>query len=90
VRLAESTFTAVATTSRHVLNQSAGLLPYILPSLAVGIPLACRSYGQVRPETFRRVCMSFDAWVVALASRHYCDSYTSSRQRRVLCLAAVA
>jgi hypothetical protein len=44
--------------------ESAGLLPYILPSLVVGIPLGVRVIGQVRPETFRRVCMSFDAWVV--------------------------
>src|SRR5437762_3539873 len=44
--------------------ESAGLLPYILPSLVVGIPLGVRVIRHVRPETFRRVCMSFDAWVV--------------------------
>jgi len=44
--------------------ESAGLLPYILPSLIVGIPLGVRVIRHVRPETFRRVCMSFDAWVV--------------------------
>ena len=65
VRLAESTFTAVAYYFAGMFSiESAGLLPYILPSLAVGIPLGVQIIRQVRPETFRRVCMSFDAWVV--------------------------
>src|SRR5205807_1001037 len=65
VRLAESTFTAVAYYFAGMFSiESAGLLPYILPSLVVGIPLGVRVIRHVRPETFRRVCMSFDAWVV--------------------------
>src|SRR2546428_10000796 len=65
VRLAESTFTAVAYCFAGMFSiESAGLLPYILPSLVVGIPLGVRFIRHVRPETFRRVCMSFDAWVV--------------------------
>ena len=46
------------------VTESVGLFPYILPSLVVGIPLGVRIVRHVRPETFRRVCMSFDAWVV--------------------------
>jgi len=65
VRLAESTFTAVAYYFAGMFSiESAGLLPFILPSLIVGIPLGVRIIRQVRPETFRRVCMSFDAWIV--------------------------
>src|SRR6266513_4532588 len=65
VRLAESTFTAVAYYFAGMFSiESAGLLPYILPSLVVGIPLGVRVIRHVRPETFKRVCMSFDAWVV--------------------------
>src|SRR5438552_5363868 len=65
VRLAESTFTAVAYYLAGMFSsESAGLLPYILPSLVVGIPLGVRIIRPVRPEPFRRVCMSFDAWVV--------------------------
>jgi uncharacterized membrane protein YfcA len=65
VRLAESTFTAAAYGLTGMFStESAGLLPYILPSLVVGIPLGVRVVHHVRPETFRRVCMSFDAWVV--------------------------
>lgn len=65
VRLAESTFTTVAYGVAGMFSaESAGLVPFILPSLAVGIPLGVRVIHHVRPETFRRVCMSFDAWVV--------------------------
>jgi uncharacterized membrane protein YfcA len=65
VRLAEATFTAVAYYGIGMFSgTSAGLLPYILPSLILGIPLGVTIIRHVRPETFRRVCMSFDAWVV--------------------------
>jgi len=65
VRLAESTFTATAYYFAGMFaTESVGLFPYILPSLVVGIPLGVRIIRHVRPETFRRVCMSFDAWVV--------------------------
>src|SRR2546427_253105 len=65
VRLAESTSTATAYYFAGMFSiESAGLFPYILPSLVVGIPLGVRVIRHVRPETFRRVCMSFDAWVV--------------------------
>ena len=68
VRLSESTFTAVAYYLAGMFStESAGLLPYILPSLVVGIPLGTWVIRQVRPETFRRICMSFDAWVVAFS-----------------------
>ena len=65
VRLAESTMTAVAYYFASMFSaESAGLLRYILPSLAIGIPLGTWIIRRVRPETFRRMCMSFDAWVV--------------------------
>ena len=65
IRLTESTFTAVAYYFAGMFtSKSVALLPYILPSVAVGIPLGARIIRRVRPETFRRVCMSFDAWVV--------------------------
>src|SRR5881396_2077635 len=59
------TFTAAAYGMAGMFSsESAGLVPYILPSLIVGIPLGVRLIHHVRPETFRRICMSFDAWVV--------------------------
>jgi len=44
--------------------ESFGLIPYILPSILVGVPIGAYLIQRIRPETFRRVCMSFDAWVV--------------------------
>jgi hypothetical protein len=44
--------------------ESLGLIPYILPSIAVGVPIGAYLIQRIRPETFRRVCMSFDAWIV--------------------------
>ena len=41
-----------------------GLIPYILPSIAIGVPIGAVLIQKIRPETFRRVCMSFDAWIV--------------------------
>ena len=66
VRLAESSFTAVAYAYAGLYSvESMGLIPYILPSIAVGVPIGAQLIQRIRPETFRRVCMSFDAWVVA-------------------------
>ena len=40
-------------------------MPYILPSIAIGVPIGAQIIRRIRPETFRRICMSFDAWIVA-------------------------
>ena len=37
----------------------------IVPSVLIGVPLGSLLIRHVRAETFRRVCMSFDAWIVA-------------------------
>jgi uncharacterized membrane protein YfcA len=65
IRLAESSFTAVAYAYAGLYSvESMGLIPYIVPSIAVGVPIGAQIIQLVRPETFRRVCMSFDAWIV--------------------------
>jgi uncharacterized membrane protein YfcA len=65
IRLAESSFTAVAYYYAGLYSlQSAALIPYILPSIVVGVPIGAALIRRIRPETFRRVCMSFDAWIV--------------------------
>ena len=46
-------------------RESFALIPLIIPSLAIGVPLGAKLIRHIRPETFRRICMSFDAWVVA-------------------------
>jgi uncharacterized membrane protein YfcA len=66
VRLAESSLTAVAYLSTGLITrQSIGLIPFILPSVAIGVPIGAWVIRRVRTETFRRLCMSFDAWIVA-------------------------
>jgi uncharacterized protein len=65
IRLAESTFTAIAYYYAGLYSaESFGLIPYILPSIFIGVPIGAVLIHRIRPETFRRVCMSFDAWVV--------------------------
>ena len=33
-------------------------------SIAIGVPIGAQIIQRVQPETFRRLCMSFDAWIV--------------------------
>src|SRR5262249_12356900 len=40
------------------------LIPQILPSVLIGVPIGARLIRQMPAETFRRMCMSFDAWIV--------------------------
>ena len=66
IRLAESSLTAVSyTTAGFFSSASLALALTIVPSVAVGVPIGAWLIRRVRAETFRRVCMSFDAWVVA-------------------------
>ena len=66
VRLAESSMTAVAYIYAGLFTApSFALVPWIVPSVALGVPLGAQIIQRLRPETFRRICMSFDAWVVA-------------------------
>lgn len=65
VRLAESTMTAVAYAYVGLFTMtSMALIPWIVPSILVGVPIGAFTIQRVRVETFRRICMSFDAYVV--------------------------
>ena len=65
IRLAESSMTAVAYAYAGLYSLSSmSLIPVILPSLAIGVPIGAQLIRHIRPETFRRICMSFDAWIV--------------------------
>jgi uncharacterized protein len=66
VRLAESSMTAVAYSYAGLYSAASfALIPWSVPSIAAGVPLGAMVGRTMRPETFRRICMSFDAWVVA-------------------------
>ena len=65
VRLAESSMTAVAYGFAGLYSAtSLELIPWIVPSIAIGVPLGAFIIRHAPVETFRRVCLSFDAWVV--------------------------
>jgi uncharacterized membrane protein YfcA len=66
IRLAASVFTA-ALYARSALftAESWSLLLAILPSVLIGVPIGAWLIRHTREETFRRVCMSFDAVIVA-------------------------
>ena len=48
-----------------VTRESAGILPWIVPGVLIGFPLGHALIRRVGAETFRRVCMSFDAYLVS-------------------------
>jgi uncharacterized membrane protein YfcA len=65
VRVAESTVTAFVYYKLGLFISEAGSLLYVfVPSVVLGIPLGSYVIRQLDAETFRRICMSFDAWVV--------------------------
>lgn len=69
VRLAESSFTAVAYYFAGIYSmQSLKLIPYIFPSIIIGVPVGTWLITRMPPETFRRICMSFDAWIVGFGT----------------------
>ena len=66
-RLAESTMTAAAYAyAGFYTRESLMLIPAIVPSVLIGVPIGAWLIRQVDAETFRRVCMSFDAWIVGI------------------------
>ena len=65
IRLAESSFTAVAYVFIGFYNTEAmELIPLIAPSVLLGIPLGTFLIRLMDPETFRRICMAFDGVIV--------------------------
>ncbi len=92
VRIVESTVTAIAYYLLGLYSvSSADLLPFIAPSVVIGIPAGAFLIRHVEPEVFRRVCMSFDAWVVGFGlSRTLMDLEMVASPTGYLVLAAAA
>jgi len=66
VRSIESLCALAAYTTLGLLTrESSGLLPWIAPGVLVGFPVGHWLVSRVSAETFRRVCMSFDAYLVS-------------------------
>jgi uncharacterized protein len=68
IRLIEASVTAIAYWYAGLFTrESLQLVPIAVPSLAVGVPLGSWLIGRLDADTFRRLCMSFDAWIVGFA-----------------------
>ncbi len=66
IRFAETAYTAVAYLALSLYNPISTQLTWIMLSpMVVGIPLGAFAIKRIGVQTFRRVCMSFDAWIVA-------------------------
>src|SRR6267154_843367 len=65
VRVAESSVTAIVYYQLGLfIAESQSILLVFIPSVVVGVPLGAYLIRRLDAETFRRICMSFDAWVV--------------------------
>ena len=65
VRIAETTFTAIVYAFLGLYSaQSVRLIAPVAPALLIGLPLGTFLLRYMKAETFRRICMSFDAWIV--------------------------
>jgi len=91
VRLAESSFTALSYWWFGLFTaQSIQLVPWIVPSVAIGVPIGAQLIRRMKAETFRRICMSFDAWIVGFGlSKLIHDLGLVGGARAYLLLAAV-
>lgn len=65
IRVAESVLTGIAYSFLGLYSAgSIEIIPYIVPSVLLGIPLGTYIIRWMDPETFRRICMAFDGLVV--------------------------
>ncbi len=65
IRVAESCLTALAYYQLGLFTAEALRLgEWIVPSVLIGIPLGAFAIRRLDADTFRRICMSFDVWVV--------------------------
>ncbi len=65
VRVVETTLTAIAYGFLGLFSTATlRLAAPIAPAVLLGIPLGAFMIRYMKGETFRRICMSFDAWIV--------------------------
>jgi uncharacterized membrane protein YfcA len=65
IRTAESSLTAIAYYWLGLFTvESMQIATTIVPGVLIGIPLGAFVIRHMNADTFRRICMSFDAWIV--------------------------
>jgi uncharacterized membrane protein YfcA len=66
VRTAESVLTLIAYAWMGLFTQdSAGMIGWIIPGILIGMPFGHWLVRRVDAVTFRRVCLTFDVWLVS-------------------------
>jgi uncharacterized membrane protein YfcA len=65
LRVAEALLALTTYSLLGLLNaESLRLSAWVLPSVLLGVPIGAFLIKRVEAETFRRICMSYDAWIV--------------------------
>lgn len=65
VRVVETTLTAIVYAMLGLYSSSSlALVVPVAPAVLLGLPLGTYLMKRIPSETFRRVCMSFDAWII--------------------------
>lgn len=75
-RITESVATALAFSFLSIYTPaSVGLSLQILPCILIGLPIGRLAVSMVEPETFRRICMAADAWLISFGLSRLLSSY---------------
>lgn len=91
VRSIESGCALIAYASLGLLTrESASLLPWIAPGVLIGIPLGHALVRRVSVETFRRVCMSFDAYLISFGLARTLSEFGVAPELAYLLMVATA
>lgn len=65
LRVAEALLALATYSLLGLLNaESLRLSAWVLPSVLLGVPIGAYLINRVEAETFRRICMSYDVWIV--------------------------
>jgi hypothetical protein len=64
-RSIESSTTLIAYAALGMItSESTALVPYLAPGVLIGLPIGFALLRHIEPEVFRRVCISFDVWLI--------------------------
>jgi uncharacterized membrane protein YfcA len=81
-RITESVATALAFAFLSIYTPaSVSLSLQILPCILIGLPIGRLAIAMIDPETFRRICMAADAWLISFGLSRLLTSYGSLSAR---------
>lgn len=75
-RITESVATALAFSFLSIYTPaSVGLSLQILPCILIGLPIGRLLVSMIEPESFRRICMAVDAWLISFGLSRLLATY---------------